>query len=175
VLLIVFVAVARLPESLISQIERARPLTEGQAGWVFRLMLLAALVQAAYGGFAVLRPERVGSALARDPKLARMDRASIVAMVARNAAGMVALTVVYGLACTGLTGERGGFWLFALLAVAQGAYYYRQTGLIARWLALQPEPAPDKRTGEWNREPPDYSPPLARGLDGGPARPSSTR
>jgi hypothetical protein len=167
IVLIVFVAVARLPETLVSQLERGRPLSEAQAGWVFRLMFVAALLQAAYGGFVVLRPDRVRKAMRTDPKVARMDRPSVAALVARNAAGMIALTVVYGLAAAGITGERGGFWLFALLAVAQGAYYYRESGVIARWLELQPEPAPEVRRGEWNREPPDYCPPLARGLEGG--------
>ena len=167
VMLIVFVAVARLPEAFVSQLENGSPLSSAQAGWAFRLMAIAAVAQAAYGGFSLLRVDRVRESWVSDPKMTEMTRAEVAALVSRNAAILVVLTLVYGLALLGLTGERGSFWLFALLAVLQAAWYFRQTHQITEYLARQPEKEKEKKGGRWQREPDDYCPPLAR-----PLRPS---
>lgn len=164
VLVVVCLAVLRLPESFVAQLERNRTLSSAQAGWAYRLLAVAAIGQAAYGGFVILRPERIQKSLAKDRRLAAMPRRLVHISVARSAASMIALTLVYGAAAFWVTGERGGFWLFALVALAQWAWYLRQTGVVAQWLAFQPEPAPENRRSVWVREPPDYSPPLTRGL-----------
>ena len=165
VISLVCLAILRLPESFVVELERQRPFTSDQSGWAYRLLAIAAFAQAAYGGFSLLHVDRVAAVREQDPKVAAMPRERVLRTVTRTAAGMVFLTIVYGIAAFWVTGERGGFWLFPLMAVAQGAWYYRQLGQIGRWLAFQPEPSPDdKRRSEWRREPPDYSPPLARGL-----------
>jgi hypothetical protein len=162
VMLIVFLAVARLPELFVAQMERNSPLSFAQAGWAFRLIALAAIAQAAYGGFSILQVDKVRESWDTDPKMASMSRDQVAGLVARNAAIMVGLTLVYGLALFFLTGERGSFWLFALLAVLQGAWYFRQTRKITEYLAVQQEPETDKTGGRWKQEPDDYCPPLAR-------------
>ncbi|MGH2746903.1 MAG: hypothetical protein ACRDKB_03130 [Actinomycetota bacterium] len=164
VLLVVSLGVLRLPESFVAQIERNRPLSSSQAGWAYRLIAVAAVAQAAYGGFIFLRPEAIRRAREKDQKVAAMPRERVASLVARNAAFMVVLTLVYGLAALAITGERGGFWLFAVIAAAQGAWYYRQVGEIGQWLSFQPAVEALGRRGEWRREPPDYCPPVARGL-----------
>jgi hypothetical protein len=164
-MLIVFVAVARLPELFVAQMERNSPLSFAQAGWAFRLLALAAVLQAAYGGFSILQVDRVRESWDDDPKMARMTRNDVAALVARNAAIMVGLTLVYGLADFFLTGERGSFWFFALLAVLQAAWYFRQTRKITEYLALQQEPEKNESGGRWEREPDDYVPPLARSFE----------
>jgi hypothetical protein len=164
ILLVVCIGVLRLPESFVAQVERNRPLSSSQAGWAYRLIAVVAIAQAAYGGFFLLRPEAIRKARDKDQKVAAMLRDRVVSLVARNAAFMVALTLVYGIAALGLTGERGGFWLFVVVAVAQGAWYYRQVGEIGRWLSFQPATESRGPRGEWRREPADYCPPLARGL-----------
>ena len=164
VLIVVCVAVLRLPDSFVAQLERNRTLSSSQAGWAYRLLAAAAIGQAAYGGFVILRAERIQKELAKDRKLATMPRYELVLSVARNAATMAVLTLVYGAAALWVTGERGGFWLFPLIAIAQGAWYIRQTGAVAQWLAFQPEPVVGRTPSVWVREPPDYCPPLARGL-----------
>lgn len=164
VLLVVCIGVLRLPESFVAQVERNRPLSSNQAGWAYRLIAVVAVAQAAYGGFFLLRPEAIRKARAGDQKIATAPRERVASLVARNAAFMVVLTLVYGIAALAITGQRGGFWLFPLVAVAQGAWYYRQVGEIGRWLTFQPEIESPGRGGDWNREPADYCPPLARGL-----------
>jgi hypothetical protein len=77
---------------------------------------------------------------------------------------MVFLTFVYGLAAFLVTGQRGGYWLFAVLFIAQAAWYYRQVGDIGRWLGFQPEVVAQPSSAVWVREPGDYCPPLARSL-----------
>jgi hypothetical protein len=77
---------------------------------------------------------------------------------------MIFLTFVYGLAAFLVTGQRGGYWLFAVLFLAQGAWYYRQVGDIGRWLEFQPEVVTRPSSAVWIREPDDYCPPLARSL-----------
>jgi len=165
VLAIACVAMARLPDSFVAVFERSRPLNEAQGGWAYRFLVAASVLQAAYGGFVILRVETIRRARKRDQKIAATPRDRILTSVARNAAFMVILTLVYGLAAFWITGQRGGFWLFPLLAVAQLAWYYRQVGQIASWLRFQPDV--EKAEGPahvWKREPPDYCPPLARGL-----------
>ncbi|MGH2693719.1 MAG: hypothetical protein ACRDJJ_02775 [Actinomycetota bacterium] len=165
VLAVVCVAMARLPESFIAVFERSRPLNDAQGGWAYRFLVAASVAQAAYGGFVVLRVETIRRARRQDPKIAAMPRDRILTTVARNAAFMVSLTLVYGLAAFWITGERGGFWLFPLLAIAQLAWYYRQVGQIASWLVFQPDVERTEGPAHvWPREPPDYCPPLARGL-----------
>lgn len=164
ILIVVCIGVLRLPESFVAQVERNRALSSSQAGWAYRLIAVVAIAQAAYGGFFLLRPEAIRKARAGDDKVAAMPRERIASLVARNAAFMVVLTLVYGIAALAITGQRGGFWLFPVVAVAQGAWYYREVGEIGRWLTFQPEVEPPRRRGDWSREPADYCPPLARGL-----------
>ncbi|MDQ4025562.1 MAG: hypothetical protein M3217_08760 [Actinomycetota bacterium] len=157
------IVVLALPDSLIVQLERNRDLNSGQAGWAYRLLVLFALAGAAYSTFKVFTVESIQNDRARNEKTKTMSPEAIVDSVAQNAAAIPLLNIVYGAASLLFTGQRGGFWLFPLIALAQGAWHYRAVGEIARWLSLVPEPEPDVST-EWRREPPDYCPPLARGL-----------
>ena len=174
VLAIVCLAVLRLPDSFLSQLRNNKPLDDVQADWAYRLLVLFALAQAIYGGFGILQPDRVRKARERDEKTRAMSREEIVQSLARNAAGMCALTMVYGLAALGLTGQRGGFWVFPGVALVQAAWYLRQVGEVARWIGFQPafvakeSPAPG-----WDSGSSDYTPPIARGLS--PARSEGTR
>ena len=165
-IVVVCIAVLRLPDTFLALLERNSPFTtSAQIGWAYRLLAFAALGQALYGGFVLLRPERVDQARKQDPKLAARPRSQLVGTVARNAAWMTFFTMLYGLAAFGVSGQRGGFWLFPVLAVAQGAWYYRQVGQIGSWMGFQPEAGSDgPARGVWEREPPDYCPPLVRGL-----------
>lgn len=165
VLLVLCVAVARLPDSLVSLMERRSPFTSGQAGWAYRLLAFAAIAQALYGGFVLLRPARVERARQSDPKLAELPRTKLISVIARTAASMTAFTLAYGIAAFVVGGQRGGFWLFPVIAVAQGAWYYREVGQVAGWLGFQREHVSDDPSrGLWVREPADYCPPIARGL-----------
>jgi hypothetical protein len=165
VLGIVCLAVIRLPGSFLTQINDHKPLDDTQAGWAYRLLVFVAMAQAVYGAFGVLQTERVRKARERDEKVRAMSREEIVVSLARNAAGMCALTLVYGLAALGLTGQRGGFWVFPGLILLQAAWYYRQLGEIAKWIEFQPAfIATEPPTSGWSPGPPDYTPPLARGL-----------
>ena len=162
---VVCIVVIALPESLFEQVERNRPLTDAQAGWAYRLIALVALVQAGYGGFAVFRIDRVDAIRARDPKFATKPHTEVIASMARTAAGMVLLTLVYGLATMAITGLRGGFWLFPLIAVAQAAWYYREIGQVAHWATFQPPAAiQDADRGAWSGHWPGHVPALARGM-----------
>ncbi len=164
-LAIVCLAMVRLPESTLSLLQRRSPFTLAQIGWAYRLLAFAAVGQALYGGFVLQRPDHVEKARRTDPKLATLPRSKLIGMVARSAAWMTVFTLVYGLAAFAISGQRGGFWLFPALTVAQGAWYYRQVGQVASWMGFQPEPVPDVRARAlWQREPADYCPPLARGL-----------
>ena len=163
-LLILSIAIARLPDSLVAQMRRSALLTGSEAGWAYRLLLLAAVVQAIYGAAVLLQPERVQQARRNDDKIARMDRPAVVALIERNAAAMIALTFVYGLAAFLMTGQRGGFWVFWVLCLAQGAWYYRQVGEVSRWLSRQPETrTAEAQDGGPPRIPP--APPPARELN----------
>jgi hypothetical protein len=169
VLAIVCLAVLRLPDSFLSQIRANKPLDDVQADWAYRLLVLVAVAQALYGGFVVLQTERVRKARERDEKVGAMSREEIVVSVTRNAAGMCALTMVYGLAALGLTGQRGGFWIFPGVVLLQAAWYFRQVNDVTRWIEFQPAfLGKDSSKPAWNAGPPDYSPPIARGLS--PAR-----
>ena len=161
------VVIASLPESLLVQLERNRALNSGQAGWAYRLLVLFALVAAAYTMFRVFTIDSVKRSQERDAAKGRgvMPVERAVDSLAQNAASVPLLTVVYGVASVFFTGQRGGFWLFPLIALGQGAWHYRAVGEIVRWLSFQPEPEPEEDLStEWKREPPDYCPPLARGL-----------
>ena len=163
--LVICIAIARLPDSLVELLERKSPFSSGQIGWAYRLLVFAAVAQALYGGFVLLRSDHVQKARAKDPKLAAMSRTQLTGIVARTAASMVVFTLIYGIAAFLVGGQRGGFWLFPLLAVAQGAWYYRQVGQVAKWMGFQPETVIDQPgRGAFQREPADYCPPLARGL-----------
>lgn len=162
---IVSVAVVRLPDPFLATIERNSILDDTAGGWAYRLLAFVAVLQALFGGFYVVRIDQVKRSRAEDAKVAAMTRAQVVTALSRNAAGMTLLTLIYGLAAFAVTGQRGGFWLFPLLCVLQGAWYFREIGAVSRWLGFQPdtavEVAPD---AVWRREPPDYTPPIARGL-----------
>jgi hypothetical protein len=170
VLAIVTVAVFRLPDSLLVQIQSNGPFTSVQADWAYRLLVLAATAQAIFVGFVVLRIERVQTSIEKDPKLAEMSKDQIAASLGRSGAGISMLTVLYGLSALFISGQRAGFWLFVLLTMVQLAWYFRQTGTISQWLEFQPEPTPHRIRDVWRREPPDYVPPLTRGLTGSEQR-----
>lgn len=160
---IISVAMARLPDSLVNTIERNRFLDTSSAGWAYRLLAFFAIVQGLYGGFFVLRIDHVKKSRTEDPKVAAMTRAQVVRALSRNSAGMVLLTLFYGLAAFGVTGELGGFWLFPFLCLLQGAWYFREIGTVIEWLGFQPDTALETTPDAvWEREPPDYTPPIAR-------------
>jgi hypothetical protein len=156
-LVAVTIVIFRLPESLIELMQRAGPLEGAKGDWAYRLLAVAAIAQAAFGGFVVLSPERVRA----DRELSVKKSSEVSVSVARNAAGMTCLTLVYGVAAFALTGMRGGFWLFVAVATAQGAWYYRAVGVIDSWLEIRPahDQAPPGATPHHA-----YCPPLARGL-----------
>ena len=165
VFIAICVAVIALPDSFLVQIERYRPLNDAQAGWAYRLLALFAAAQVVYAGGWIFRIERVAEARERDRRLAQMPKPDVISSLARTAAALTVFTLIYGIASIALTGLRGGFWLFPLLAVAQGAWYYREIGQIATWDSFQPERSErDPDLGRWQREPPDYCPPIARAL-----------
>jgi hypothetical protein len=159
------IVILSLPESLVAQMERNRALSSGQAGWAYRLLVLFALVAAAFSMFRAITVDAVKRSRERNPKAQAMPPKRVVDSVSQNAASIPLLTIVYGVASVIFTGQRGGFWLFPLIALGQGAWHYRSVGEIVRWLVFQPEPEPEEEPStEWRREPPDYCPPLARGL-----------
>jgi hypothetical protein len=162
-LAVVTLAVFRLPESFVAVLERNALLQGAAAGWAFRILAVVAVGQAAYGGFMVLRPERVELALDQEPSLRAAGHARVARSLSWNAAGISALTVVYGVAAFAITGERAGFWLFVLIGIAQLAWYYRLTGTIVEWLRFQPQAG--SGSDEVDAAPP-YCPPLARGFLG---------
>lgn len=164
ILAIAYMAMARLPESYVAQLARSRPLESAQADWAYRLLVFAAIVQALYGGFVLLHTDRIGDVLGGEGRRAGLTRQRILTLVVRNAATLITLTFVYGLAAFVITGQRGGFWLFAFLTLLQGAWYLRQVNEIAKFLDFQQEPKPERTQSTWRKAPPDYSPPIARGL-----------
>ena len=164
VLAIAYIAMARLPESYVAQLARSRPLESVQADWAYRLLVFAAIAQAAYGGFVLLHTDRIGAVLAGEGRRVGLTRQRVLTLVVRNAATLITLTFVYGVAAFVITGQRGGFWLFALLTVLQGAWYFRQVNEIARFLDFQREPEPERTQPTWRKPPRDYSPPIVRGL-----------
>lgn len=157
VVAVVSVAVFRLPELFVAQLRRGAPLQGQAASVAFWILLVIAVGQAAYGAFAVLRPERVDEPSRETPA------PRIATAVAWVAAGLVGLTLVYGLAMFFLTGLRAGFWAFVAVMAIQLAWYYRAVGEVLGWLGRQPEPPPEKRP-PWRLDDRDYLPPIARGL-----------
>jgi hypothetical protein len=161
--LIVTIAFFRLPETLVTQIEDRRIATGLVGNWTYRLLAVAAVLQAVYAGRA-LRTEKVRRFVPEE----RVDIAAfgpLYTSLARNAAIAVLLTFVYLLAAFFVTGGRASMWFFVALAVAQWAWYYRQLGKVAEWLGSQPRPLPEPP--EWAALPPEpaaHVPPLARGL-----------
>lgn len=154
-----------LPDSFLTQLERNRPFTDSQAGWAYRLLAFFAAAQLIYAGYSIFSIERVSQAREQDPRFAALTKPQVIASLARNAAALVIFTLVYGVASVLITGLRGGFWLFPLLAVAQAAWYYREIGQIASWSTHQPDTDSSRaQRGVWQREGPDYCPPIARGL-----------
>ena len=154
----------RLPESLLLQIERNGPFSQAQADWAYRMIALAAIVQAAFVGLVVLSIDKVQETIEKEPRLTHMSKQQVADSLSRSAAGMSLLTLAYGLSALFISGRRGGFWLFVAVTVAQLAWYFRRIGVIAHWFEFQPEPTPERIRSVWRREPPDYCPPLARGL-----------
>ena len=173
VLAIAYLAMARLPESYVAQLARSRPLASNEADWAYRLLVLVAVAQALYGGFSLLHTERIRRLRTADNKVAAMARDQIMALVMRIAATLVLLTFVYGIAAFVITGQRGGFWLFAMLTLFQGAWYVLQVNTVGRYLDFQKDPEPPRPTGAWKQPPLDYTPPLARGLEARPPDPQT--
>jgi hypothetical protein len=157
-LVVVSLAMFRLPESFVAVLERNALLQGSAASWAVRILAVVAFGQAAYAGGIVFRPERVAAALDSEPSLRSAGHARVARSLAWNAAGIAALTIVYGIAGFVVTGDRAYFWLFVLIGVAQIAWYYRFTGTIVAWLRFQPP-----QLGSDEPAPP-YCPPLARGL-----------
>ena len=156
-------AVFRLPTSFIEQLENSQLLTLSERGWAFRLLALFAVAQAVYVGLGVFRIDRAKEARENDPRINRLTPPEFVSSLARTAATIILLTMVYGLAALGFTGFRAGFWFFVALAHLQGLWYFREVGQIAKWLDFQPDTSIQSTGGTW--EPgADYCPPLARGL-----------
>lgn len=164
ILLVAALAVLRLPETLVAQLANNRFFTSSQSGWAYRLLVLAAVAQAAYGGFVLLRAENVHKARLKDSRIATLGASQVISLLSRNAAFLALLTLVYGLAAFAVTGQRGGFWLFPLIALLQGAWYYRQVAEVGRWLSLQAEPDEASDAGSPSDSSSRYCPPLARGL-----------
>jgi len=163
VVALITIAVFRLPDSLIEQLENSELLSLSARGWAFRLLCLFSVAQAVYVGLIVFRIDRVKKAREDDPKVKSMSKPRFMTSLARNAATISLLTIAYGLAAVGFTGFRAGFWFFFALALLQGVWYFRELGQIARWLDFQPETSIQASGGTW--EPgPGYCPPLARGL-----------
>jgi hypothetical protein len=164
-------AIFRLPELFVSQLRRNAILADSRGTWGFRILLVVAAGQALFGGYRVLRTERLaaveGERIATDP-----HRDHLVSTVAWVAAGMVGLTLVYGVASFLLTGLRAGFWAFVALIVAQALWYYRLGGEAARWVGRQPAP-PAGLKPIWHRGDAEYTPPLTRGLGRPPDAPAA--
>jgi hypothetical protein len=162
IVVVVTVAVFRLPELFVSQLRRDAVLPDARGMWGFRILLGVAIGQAVFGGYRVLRAERIATVetekIATEP-----DRGKLVSAAAWFGAGMIALSLVYSVASFVLTGLRAGHWAFVALIVAQGLWYYRLVGEFARWLERQPAPPPGRKT-PWTRGDADYTPPIARGL-----------
>ena len=162
--LAVCIVVIAIPEPVLVQLRNNRPLTAEQAGWAYRLLAFFAIGQVIYTGMAVFRIDRVSRLRSIDERFARLSKPALVTSMARNAAVLVFFTLVYGIAALILTGQRGGFWLFPVVAFGQGAWYYREIGQVAQWKALQPEDAPWGIDTVWSTGGADYCPPIARGL-----------
>ena len=139
--LILTVAVFRLPEEFVANMKRDRPLDLAAAGWVFRLLALAATAQALYVGLSLLRPEKLRAERRADPTPSTVSVERSVRVIARTAAITAGLTLVYGLGAFVLTGERASVWLFLLIFAAQMAWNYRQTGQAAQLFMAETDSA----------------------------------
>lgn len=159
------IVVIAIPDSVLALLANNRPLTLAQAGWAYRILAFFAIGQVVYTGMSVFRIERLDALREKDDRFARLSKPAVISSLSRNAAALVFFTLVYGIASLILTAQRGGFWLFPALAVAQGAWYYREIGQVARWKAFQPETSGDaSMSTAWSAGGRDYCPPLARGL-----------
>ncbi len=154
--IIICLVVMAIPESLIVAWRTGRSLSDSQAGWAYGLLVLAATGQVFYSGYVTFGPSQAGKLRGTDP----LD--SIARSLSRNAAIATMLTFVYGLAALRITGERGGFWLFPLLAVAQGAWLYRDVRELVERVGQKTEIEPAGEEG-WS-EPADFTPAIARGV-----------
>ena len=164
VVLIVCSAVAALPDPYLRQLMRGRLLDGDQAGWAYRLLVLFASIEIVYAGYRVFRVEAVAAVRGEARRGSALTGAGLISSMSRTAAVLVTFTLLYGLASIWLTGQRGGFWLFPVLAVAQLAWYYRAIGDIGRWEQHQ-QPTPATTDPQpWPPPLPDYCPPIARGL-----------
>jgi hypothetical protein len=158
------VVVIANPDPVLAQLKNNRPLTDAQAGWAYRLLAFFAIGQIVYTGMSVFRIDRIERLRDSDDRFAKLSKTEVISSLSRNAAALVFFTLVYGVASLLLTAQRGGFWLFPLLALAQGAWYYREIGQIAEWKAFQPDVVADASDTGWSTGGPDYCPPIARGL-----------
>lgn len=158
------IVVIAIPDPVLAQLRNNRPLTDRQAGWAYRLLAFFALGQIVYTGMAVFRIDRIHRLRTTDLGFAKLSKPAVVSSLSRTAAALVSFTLVYGIASLLLTAQRGGFWLFPLLAVAQGAWYYREIGQIAQWKALQADDTSGAPDAGWSSGGADYCPPIARGL-----------
>jgi hypothetical protein len=152
------IAVARLPESFVAVMRRGAVLSGAEADWALVLLLVAAVGQAAYGGFVVLHRSTLERIAARDPEFADLPGERAAAVVGRTAAAIGAVTLIYGGAHLLLTWQRGSFWAFAIVCAAQGAWYLREARVVGEWLLTRPAAAPKSQAD------PPYCPPLARRL-----------
>jgi fatty acid desaturase len=69
----------------------------------------------------------------RDPRRMPFGVAAaalLIVSVAWTTAGIASLTLVYGVAAFALTGLRGGFWLFVVVELLQGAWYFRHVCVV---------------------------------------------
>lgn len=165
VILIICSVVVGLPDPLLTRLMRDRILDGDQAGWAYRLLVLFALIEIVYGGYRVFRLEYASVSRATDGRLAPLSSERFISSLSRTAVLFVTITLLYGLASIWLTAQRGGFWLFPVLAVAQLAWYYRSIGEIAAWEGRQPAVThTEGKPQPWPRAVPDYCPPITRGL-----------
>ena len=158
------VVVIAIPDSVLANLHSNRPLTDGQAGWAYRLLAIFAVSQIVYTGMSVFRIERIAKLRESDERFAAMSKPAVISSLSRTGASLVFFTLVYGIASIVLTAQRGGWWLFPSLAVAQGAWYYREIGQIAGWDSLQVAQVSVEHPQKWSDGGPDYCPPIARGL-----------
>ena len=155
-------AIFRLPELYVSQLRRNAVLEDARGTWAFRLLLVTAIGQAAYGGYRVLRSDRIVEV--EGDRIASSDhREKLISTIAWVAAGLIGLTLVYAVATFALTGLRAGSWAFVVVMLAQGVWYYRLTGELAAWVERRPM-TPSRQAAAWDRGDATYTPPLARGL-----------
>lgn len=158
-LAIVAVTVANLPASFVSDLGMRDGLDPAQAGWLYRLLAVAAAAQAVYGAFFVVSPGRVAAVRLRHPQ-AR----PAMQLFVRTAVMLTGLTFVYGIAALLLTGYRGGFWLFITIAGAQLAWYYLALRAVADAVARHEGPKAGQKRPAWSGTETGYSPPLVRGV-----------